>query len=102
MNNTTNIQYEEVKNKVEQIKKCSNNMNDLFNDFTGTMLSIYQDDVFQGVASNTLQEKFNNLKTRFDNYVSLVNDFSKVIEGARVATENTENEIRKEAEELLN
>lgn len=100
MNNITDIQYEEVKNKVEQIKKCSKTMGELFNDFTGIITAIYQDDVFQGEASNSLQNKFGNLKTKFDNYVSLVNDFAKVIESARVATEYTEKEIQKEAEEL--
>ena len=101
MNNVTDIKYEEVKNKVEQIKSCSNTMENLFNDFKGIMSMIYQDDVFQGNASMSLQEKFAELQKKFDGYVELVNAFATTIDKARMATEATEASIRQDAENLL-
>lgn len=102
MNNVTDIKYEEVKNKVTQIKNCSNTMDNLFNEFKGIMAAIYQDDVFQGTASNSLQEKFANLQKKFDGYVELVDTFASTIDKARAATESTEASIRSDAENLLN
>lgn len=100
MNDSTSIRYEEVKNASDEIRSSSKNMDDLFAKFRQDMDAIYQDDVFYGVASDSLKEKFDTLKTKLDNYVKTVQDFSDTIEKARSETEATERDIQREAEDL--
>ena len=97
---TTSIQYEAVKNASDEIKNRSASMDDLFNKFRNIMAEIYQKDAFEGTASDAFQEKFDTLKTKFDAYVQTVEEFSAIIERARSETQDTENAIRREAENL--
>jgi len=97
---STTIEYEAVKNAVDEIKQRSQSMSGLFDEFRASMGRIYQDDVFVGEASESFNDKFNNLKKRFDAYVQLVDDFANIIEGARESTQATEQAIQHAAEDL--
>ncbi len=97
---STSIQYEAVKNAADEIMNRSSSMDNLFGQFRKTMGEIYQDDVFSGNASESFQEKFNQLQTKFDAYVRTVEEFSQIIEKARTETQDTENAIQREAEDL--
>ena len=97
---STSIQYEAVKNAADEIMNRSSSMDNLFGQFRKTMGEIYQDDVFAGNASESFQEKFNQLQTKFDAYVRTVEEFSQIIEKARTETQDTENAIQREAEDL--
>jgi uncharacterized protein YukE len=61
---------------------------------------IYQEDVFEGEASESFNAKFNNLKKKFDVYVQNVKDFASVIEGARQETQATEQNIERMSQDL--
>ena len=97
---STSIEYEAVKAAVDEIKGRSDSMAGLFDEFRAAMGRVYQEDVFEGEASESFNAKFNNLKKRFDAYVALVQEFSDVIEGAREQTQATEQNIQHAAEEL--
>lgn len=97
---STTIQYEAVKDAVADIVARSDSMSSLFDDFRGAMSRIYQDDVFYGEASESFNDKFNKLKTKFDAYVENVKDFAAIIEKARSETEATEQSIAHAAEDL--
>lgn len=97
---STRIKYEKVEEAVDNIKKDSQSMDDIFGDFRKSMDNIYQDDVFEGNASESLHAKFDELKTKFDSYVELVNEFSETIDKAKTSTEETEKRIQQKAEDL--
>ena len=97
---STRIKYEKVEEAVDNIKKDSKSMDDIFGDFRKSMDNIYQDDVFEGNASESLHDKFDELKTKFDSYVDLVNEFSETINKAKTSTEDTEKRIQQKAEDL--
>ena len=100
MMESTSIQYESVKAAVDEILGRSTSMAGLFDAFRASMGRIYQEDVFEGEASESFNAKFNNLKKRFDAYVELVKEFADVIEGAREQTQATEQNIQRAAEDL--
>jgi uncharacterized protein YukE len=97
---STSIEYEAVKAAVDEIKQTSQSMARFFEEFRASMGRVYQEDVFEGQASESFKAKFNNLKKRFDAYVQTVDDFANVIEGAREATQATEQSIQHAAEDL--
>ena len=97
---STRISYERVEDAVDEIKACSEEMDNIFSDFRSSMNTIYQDDVFEGTASESFQEKFDELKTKFDAYVEEVKKFAEAIEKAKTSTESTERNIRQNAENL--
>lgn len=100
MMESTSIQYESVKAAVDEILNRSESMAGLFDEFRASMARIYQDDVFAGEASESFNDKFNNLKKKFDVYVQTVKDFANVIEGAREETQATEQNIEHMSQEL--
>ena len=99
---TTRINYEKVENAVDSITSSSEEMDSLFDEFRKSMGVIYQDDVLEGEAGNSLQEKFDELKTKFDAYVNEVKRFAATIEKAKTSTELTEKNIQKNTENLGN
>ena len=97
---STSIQYEAVKAAVDEIQNRSESMASLFDEFRASMGRIYQDDVFEGEASESFNDKFNSLKQKFDIYVQTVKEFADIIERARTETQATERNIQQAAEEL--
>lgn len=103
MNETsTSITYEQVRNDATTIQECAKTMENIFESFGQSMKNVGAEDVFVGDASESLGARFNQLKTRFDSYVALVNDFSNMILGAAEATEHTEKELAQQADTLAN
>ena len=100
MMESTSIQYEAVKAAVDEILNRSESMAGLFDEFRASMGRIYQEDVFEGEASESFNAKFNNLKKKFDVYVQNVKDFANVIEGARQETQATEQNIERMSQDL--
>ena len=100
MMESTSIHYEAVKAAVDEILNRSESMAGLFDEFRASMGRIYQEDVFEGEASESFNAKFNVLKTKFDAYVQTVKEFAQVIEGARAQTQATEQSIQRAAEDL--
>ena len=97
---STRINYEKVEEAVDDIKTCSENMDNEFDEFRSSMNAIYQDDVFEGEASESLNEKFDQLKQKFDAYVNEVQNFSAAIEKAKTSTELTEKNIKQNTDNL--
>ena len=97
---STQITYDQVRAGASTIKDCANNLRTIFNDFEGSMKNVASPDVFEGDASETAEEKFNKLKTRFDEFTSLVDEFADTLTGAAQATEQTEKNIDQDASAL--
>lgn len=100
MNNSTQITYEKVRSDAEKIKECSAVMENIFGDFERTMKSVGAPDVFAGDASESLETRFAGLKTKFNDYVKLVDEFAAMITAASEATETTEKSIENDASTL--
>ena len=93
MNDSTQITYEEVRSDAELIKERATQMRGMFDDFEASMKKVGSKDVFVGDASESLDAKFNKLKTKFDDYVQLINEFSAMITTASDLTAQTEREL---------
>ena len=102
MDGSTTITYEQVRSDANTIKECSSTMSNIFEDFGASMNKVGADDVFAGDASETLGQRFTSLKSKFDNYVRLVNDFANMILSASDATASTEQALANEADNLAN
>lgn len=96
----TSISYEEVRADAVEIRNCANAMRNIFDDFVTTMNAVVADDVFAGSASESLQAKFLQLKSRLDSYSKTVEQFSSMILNAAAATEDTERAIQQAAEDI--
>ena len=96
----TDIEHSSVKTSIDTIQKCSEKMGAIFEDFRTTMGRVYEDDNFSGNASNSLQDKFAVLKSKFDDYTNAVERFARAVEAARASAEATENAIQAEADDL--
>ena len=94
----TKITYEQVQKAAEEVKTNASTMNGIFDNFTSIMNELVAADVFAGIASDTLTDKF--AKTRLNNYVSKVEEFSGKINKAADTTEETERKIQQQASEL--
>ena len=100
MSVSTEISYNDVRNDASLIKEKANQMSGMFTEFEGSMKKVGSKDVFVGDASESLDAKFSKLKTKFDDYVQLVNDFSDMITTASEMTEKTEKELSSDTGEL--
>lgn len=99
-NNSTNISYDKVDQNVDTIKTCSTNMGRIFEDFGTSMRELGADNVFYGDASTSLSERFNVLKSKFDEYTLTVTEFANTIKTAKDNTQHTEQGLQASAENL--
>lgn len=97
---STEISYNEVRSGASTIKEKAQQMSGMFDEFEATMKKVGSKDVFVGDASESLDAKFARLKTKFDDYVQLVNDFSTMITTASEMTEATEAELANDTGDL--
>ena len=97
---STAITYAQVQSGARTIQDCSKTMQNIFESFNASMKRVGADDVFAGDASETLGNRYNQLKTKFDNYVKLVDEFSAMLLGAAEATAQTEKTLASDAERL--
>lgn len=98
--NSTAITYEKVRSDASTIMDCASQMQNIFESFGSSMRRVGAEDVFVGDASESLGSRFNSLKTKFDSYVQLVNEFATMIQGAAMATEQTEKALANSADQL--
>lgn len=96
----TDIEHGSVKRSIEKIEANSKTMGQEFADFRTAMSKVYSEENFAGNASDSLQEKFDELQKKFDSYNDAVTRFAKVVEAARASTEATEQEIQNDAGNL--
>ena len=100
MNGSTQITYERVRSDANTVRECANTMQNIFDAFEGTMRKVGSSDVFVGDASESLEARFAKLKTRFNDYVKLVDQFSTMILSAASATEQTEKTLANDTNSL--
>lgn len=94
------IEYEKVTQTATNINDCANQMNRILNNFTDRMNELKRREIIVGNAADTLEETFLRLKQNFDSYIKTVQEFSKMISYAGNTTRQTEEIIRKDAENL--
>lgn len=97
---STNITFAQVQSGAKTIQDCAKTMQNIFDSFNSSMKRVGADDVFAGDASETLGNRYNQLKTKFDNYVKLVEEFSAMLTGAAEATAQTDKKLASDAERL--
>ena len=97
---STNIAYAQVESGARTIQECSKTMLNIFDSFNASMNKVGADDVFAGDASETLGSRYSKLKTKFDNYVKLVDEFAAMLLGASEQTKQTEQKLASQAEQL--
>jgi uncharacterized protein YukE len=97
---STSIDYEKVDTAVDNIKTDANGIDSLFGDFRKSMNVIYQPEVLEGKAGDTVQEKFDELQKKLDSYVEEVEKFAAAIDKAKNKTEATEKNVGANAENL--
>ena len=97
---SANITYDRVRSGAQTMQECSRTMDGIFQEFNDSMNRVGAADVYVGDAKETLGARFNSLKTKFDDYISLVNQFATMILGAAASTEKTEAALASAADEL--
>ena len=100
--NSTSITYDRVESDANTITECASTMNNIFSDFEAAMNRLGGGDALVGDAGESLFSRFNNLKTKFDEYITLVNDFADLIRSASQKTAATEQALASQADELAN
>ncbi len=100
MQESTTITYEKVRSDANTIRDCSVEMKNIFDAFEQSMKTVGTPETFEGSANESLQGKYNRLKTKFDEYVGLVEEFSTMITTASEMTEQTEKNIANDADTL--
>ncbi len=96
------ISFEQVKNGVSEIMRCSKIMDDIFDGVTGKMNNMTNDEVFQGRAKEALMQAFAPFKGQFKNYVAKVQEFAEAFDKANESLEQTESQIQRQANDLAN
>lgn len=99
---STSITYERVKDDANTIKTCSVEMSNIFASFEKSMQTVGTPENFEGLGNESLQEKYNRLKQKFDDYVDLVERFANEFLVASAETRATEESIAKDASQLAN
>lgn len=97
---STDITYERVRTGAQTMQECARNMDNIFQDFSSSMNRVGADDVSIGEHRDTLRARYDSLKTKFDDYVNLVNQFANMILGAASQTEHTEKKLADAANTL--
>ena len=98
--NKTTITYENVNATAESIRNYSKTMQSIFDDFNATMSNIFSSGMFEGQASQQFRTEYDQLKSRFDSYTSLVEQSANTISTASQDVQSTEQSIAKDAETL--
>lgn len=94
------ITYEQVKSGAEQLRKCANTMEDIFNNVTGNMRTMTTTENFQGAASNELSAEFEQFRGGFNDYVTKVRDFATAFESAAEALQANEEMMKKQVSNI--
>ena len=98
--NSTTITYEKVRSNAATMKNCSEEMGNVFNAFEESVNRVGTPEAFEGEGNEAFQNKFRSLKSHFDEYTRLVNEFSNMMMTASEEEEKTEKAIASKAETL--
>ena len=98
----TKITYEQARKAAEDVNTNASTMQNIFDNFTSIMNQLASAEVFEGIASDELQNKFAQVKGRLSTYVTTVEEFSNKITHATDTTELAEKKIQQKAAELPN
>ncbi len=102
MNNKEYISFEQVRDGVNSIIRCSKTMDTIFDAVTGKMNYMTSDEVFQGRSKEALMQAFAPFQGQFKNYVAKVQEFADAFSQASTELEDTEHRIETQANELGN
>lgn len=94
------ISYEQVQAGAEELRKCANIMEEIFNNVSGQMRNMTTTETFQGVASNALSAEFDQFKSGFSDYVNKVREFADAFTAASDTLQTTEEQLKKNVEQL--
>ena len=96
----SDIEYERTRNGANNILKSAKVMEGIFYEFNQSMQRVKATDVYVGDAKETMGARYDSLKSKFDDYIMLVNQFANMILSAAEATEKTEAGLARTAENL--
>ena len=100
MNIEEYIDYEQVLQSVEELRDCADTMQAIFDEVTGNVKNMTEEETFSGVASTRLQEEFNKKKNEFDDYVLAVNNFANKFSGSTEKTAEAEKRMAEAADQI--
>ena len=94
------ITYEKVQEGIDEIKKCADTMEEIFNKVTSEVRKMTNDDVYKGESRDTYVSVFEEFKGNFPNYVAKVREFADAYTEAAQIIRQTELAQAKKAEQL--
>ena len=94
------ITYEQVQSGAEELRKCANIMEEIFNNVTGQMRNMTTTETFQGVASNALSAEFDQFRGGFSDYVNKVREFADAFTAASETLKATEEQLKKNVDNI--
>lgn len=100
MDERTQIKYEKVMGAVSTISTNKKNLQDILTSYNNIIQNSINAGVLEGQAANELENKYLELKSKFEAYIQTVNDFENMITFAKEETESTEEAIKRAANEL--
>ena len=100
MDEATKIKYGKVAAAVQTINTKKKNLQDILANFETIMNQTTNTEILAGQAANELENKFNELKRKFEAYIATVTQFESMITFAKEETENTEAAIARAASDL--
>ena len=96
------IRYDQVIQGAEEISQAAKQMNDIFNEVSGSINTMTTDENFKGSASNALQAEFAPFRGQFNNYVNAVERFAALYRNAARQILESERNIEQQANALSN
>ena len=100
MNDSTKITYENVRDAVNKINADKDKIQGILDEFTRNINDSTNDAVFQGQAAEAFKGRFTELKSKFDEYIKIVEEFSSMITFAEQSTESSEKQMASLADVL--
>lgn len=86
----TDITFSSVEDAVNRIDKSRQAMEDELEHFANAVRTLIANHDFVGTAADSFEESFQKLKQeKFDAYLSLIKDFSRVLTKGKEATQDT-------------
>ncbi len=100
MDESTKIKYTKVTAAVQTINTKKKNLQDILANFEAIMNQTTNTEILAGKAATELENKFNELKRKFEAYIATVTQFESMITFAKEETEGTEAAIARAASDL--
>ena len=94
------ITYEQVQEGVDEIRKCANTMEDIFNNVSSEVKNITSDDVYKGQSRDAYSNEYAQFKGTFPNFLTKVREFADAYAAAAQVIRTTELEQVKKAQQI--